>query len=45
MPRKYFIPEKSINNTQTWKRYPCDMAEIAYIEQELKQYLYDFPKL
>lgn len=45
MPRKNFIPEKSINNTQTWKRYPCVMAEIAYIEQELKQYLYDFPKL
>ena len=40
--RKYFNPERSIKNTQTWKKIDCDQQEIAYIEKELKEYLYDF---
>ena len=39
---KYFNPEHSIKNTQTWKKIDCDQQEIAYIEKELKEYLYDF---
>lgn len=39
---KYFNPERSIKNTQTWKKIDCDQHEIAYIEKELKEYLYDF---
>lgn len=40
--RKYFNPKKSIKNTQTWKKFNCDVAEIKYIEQELADYLYHF---
>lgn len=42
-PKKYFKPDKSIFNTQTWKRYSCNNDEISYIENELKDYLYEFP--
>ena len=42
-PKKYFKPDKSILNTQTWKRYSCNNDEISYIENELKDYLYEFP--
>ena len=42
--RQIFNPDKSINNTQTWYRYddPKVKEEIEYIEQELKEYCYDF---
>ena len=39
---KFFIPQKSINNTQTWKKIPCEQKEINYIEKELREYLYLF---
>lgn len=45
MSRKYFDPDKSIDNTQTWKKYPCDMKEIEYIGSELRNYLYNFKRL
>ena len=38
-----FKPEVSINNTQTWLRYPQSLPEIKIIEQRLGEYLYDFP--
>ena len=41
---KYFNPEMSINNTQLKYRYPEMADEIAYIENELKGYLYKFPR-
>ncbi len=41
--RELFTPDRSINNTQTWKRFPQSRAEVEYIEQELKEYLYAFP--
>lgn len=42
MPKKYFNPQKSINNTQLFlKQDFCD--EMSIIEKELKEYLYRFP--
>ena len=41
----YFIPEKSIRNTRTWESVACDAKEIEYIEKELSEYLYDFPRM
>ena len=43
--KKYFDPSKSINNTQTWKRFTQSRDEVAYIGRELKEYLYDFPEV
>lgn len=40
--RKSFFPEKSINNTQVFKRYPQWKEDIRYIEKELAEYLYPF---
>lgn len=40
--RQIFNPSKSLHNTQTWKKYTCDMKEIQYIESRLSDYLYDF---
>lgn len=37
-----FVPEKSINNTQLFRIYE-NKEEMKIIEQELKEYLYDFP--
>ena len=34
---------RSINNTYTWKKVKCNLAEIEYIENELGEYLYSFP--
>lgn len=42
--KKIFNPAISVKNTPTWKRYPCDIKEIEYIENELEEYLYKFPK-
>ena len=42
--KQIFNPAISVKNTQTWKRYPCDVKEIEYIENELEDYLYKFPK-
>lgn len=40
--RKSFYPERSVNNTQVYKRYPQWQDDIRYIERELKEYLYPF---
>lgn len=42
--KQIFNPAISVKNTQTWKRYPCNVKEIEYIENELEEYLYKFPK-
>lgn len=44
MPKQRFDPNKSINNTQTWKKVPACFNEIKTIEQQLKDYLYPFPE-
>jgi hypothetical protein len=41
-PIKYFNPEVSINNTQTYKEFNELHHEISYIESELKEWTYDF---
>lgn len=40
--KQIFNPDKSIKNSQTWKKYPQSKEEVAYIEENLKDYLYDF---
>lgn len=44
--KKYFKPEKSINNTQLFNnpKYSHCSEEIKYIEKELPEYLFDFDK-
>ena len=42
--KQCFNPERSRENTHTWKKIKCDMKEIEYIEHELKEYLYTFPE-
>lgn len=39
---KYFNPQKSIMNTRIWCQYPKYEKEIKYIEDNLKEYLYDY---
>lgn len=41
---KYFDPQKSINNTQLFRKYPELEADISVIEEELSEYLYPFEK-
>lgn len=43
-PRRYFNPDRSVANTQVFKRYPEYIDDIRYIERELKDYLYPFEK-
>ena len=43
-PKSIFDPSLSANNTQVFKRYPEFSKDIAYIEKELPDYLYDFEK-
>lgn len=40
--KQYFKPEKSINNTQIFKRVKGYDEEIKLIENELGEYLYDY---
>lgn len=42
-PKKYFNPNKSINNTQIFKLYPQIKEDITKIEIELKEFIYNFP--
>lgn len=42
--KRCFFPEKSINNTQIYKRYPQYEEDIKYIESQLAEYLYPFEK-
>lgn len=41
-PKSIFNPERSMANTQVWKRYPQFAHDIEVIEKELADYLYDF---
>lgn len=43
-PKMYFKPERSINNTQLYLRYPDLKDDIDYIEKNLKEYLFDFSR-
>ena len=40
--KKYFDPEKSIVNTQVYKRYPALKEDIKKIENELKEFCFPF---
>lgn len=41
-PKTIFNPQKSMANTQVWKRYPQFSKDIEYIEKELSEYLFDY---
>jgi hypothetical protein len=41
--KQLFVPSKSINNTQIWKRISCNVEDVKFIEKELEEFLYDFP--
>lgn len=41
---KYLVPEKSKKNTKLWEKYPEYQEDIKYIETELKDVLYNYPK-
>lgn len=43
--RDIFRPERSINNTQIFRRVKGYEDDIKYIEQELKDFLYSFPAI
>lgn len=43
-PKFFFDPEKSVANTQVFKRYPQYEEDIKIIEKELADYLYPFEK-
>lgn len=42
LPKSYFKPELSINNTQMFNNYPNYKEDISKIECELADYLFDF---
>ncbi len=42
--KKYFNPEKSIVNTQIYKRYPRLKSDIEKIEKELSEFCFPFEK-
>lgn len=43
-PKKHFNPDISINGTNLKLKYKKYEKEIKYIEEHLKDYLYDFPQ-
>lgn len=43
--KKYFNPEISKHNTRLWLNYPELKKEIEFIENNLKDYLYDYSDL
>lgn len=43
-PKSIFDPKLSIANTQVFKRFPEYSKDIAYIEKELGDYLFDFDR-
>ena len=43
-PKAYFNPQRSVNNTQIIRRYPQERENIAFMEKELKDYLFPFEK-
>ena len=42
--KQFFLPEKSIVNTQVYKRYPQLKKDIDKIEKELEEYCFHFEK-
>ena len=40
--QKYFKPLVSLRGTQLYKKIQGHNEEVAYIEKELREYLYDF---
>lgn len=42
-PLKFFNPEISIHNTQSWKAFPSEIDNIKTIENTLMEYCYPFP--
>ena len=40
--KKIFNPNESIKNTKLWEKIDCDHADIVYIENKLRKYLYNF---
>lgn len=40
--KMYFNPARSVNNTQLIRKYPDDLNDIKYIEEELNEYLFPF---
>lgn len=43
--KKYLNPDVSINNTRTWLKHPELADDIAVIERELSEYLYDYKSI
>lgn len=43
-PKKYFKPQKSINNTQLFNDFINEKENIIRIEEELQEWLFDFRK-
>lgn len=43
-PKSIFDPALSVANTQTFKRFPQFADEVAIIERELPEYLFDFKR-
>lgn len=41
-PKKWFNPQRSINNTQMIRKHPEDIEDIKKIEKELSEYLFPF---
>ena len=39
-PLTKLIPERSISNTKLWLKYPEEVENIRYIEQNLAEYCY-----
>lgn len=44
-PKSIFDPAISMPNTQVWKRFPEYAEDIKYIEENLKEYLFDYTGL
>ncbi len=44
-PKKYFNPDVSIGNTQLWNQFLKEQDNVDYIEKELQEYCYPFPKI
>lgn len=43
-PQTIFRPERSMANTQLFRRFPKYAKDVKYIEKELEDYLFDFSK-
>lgn len=41
-PKKYFEPEKSIVNSQVFRKYPDLKEDCDYLEQRLKKFCFDY---